>query len=60
VRSLLRPQVPGTRRASYELAGVLTYPLDVRKNTLLALILLLTAITIAGLLGALRMWQLAG
>jgi hypothetical protein len=39
---------------------VLAYPLEVRKNTLLALILLLTAITIAGLLGALRMWQLAG
>jgi hypothetical protein len=31
-----------------------------RRNTLVALILLLTAITIAGFLGALRMWQLAG
>jgi hypothetical protein len=39
---------------------LLAYPFYVRKNTLLALILLLTAITIAGFLGALRMWQLAG
>jgi hypothetical protein len=31
-----------------------------RRNTLLALILLLVAISIGGLLGVLQMWQLAG
>jgi hypothetical protein len=32
----------------------------VRKNTLAALILLLAAISIGGLLGVVRIWQLAG
>jgi hypothetical protein len=32
----------------------------VRRNTLLALILLLVAISIGGFLGVLRLWQFAG
>jgi hypothetical protein len=32
----------------------------VRKNTLVALIMLLVAISIAGALGVIRMWQLGG
>jgi hypothetical protein len=31
-----------------------------RRNTLLALVMLLVAITIGGFLGVLRIWQLAG
>ena len=38
----------------------LAYPLRVRRNTVLALIFLLVAITIAGVLGVIRLYQLAG
>ena len=37
--------------------GTASYPVTMRRNTLYALALLLIAITLAGFLGVLRIWQ---